>query len=185
MAESLLREVNEISGRPRIPNKLCHVNFGASGKLGLVVLHVNGNMTAVSSMGAAGLRGKAPPTTQAPLFWWELSPRGAAPFRINLLLGQRVWCWGGGGVILWKQNFILALWEGCKIGRPWGLCVFFRCWWWLQGNLGDRDDTGPEGGVVEGGRVGSLHWMREHSAVSEDVPQMPPFTFLQEEQAGD
>lgn len=68
MAESLLREVNEISGRLRVPNKLCHVNFGASGKLGLVVLHVNGNMTAVSSVGAAGLRVKAPPMTQAPLF---------------------------------------------------------------------------------------------------------------------
>lgn len=49
-----MREVNEISGRLRIPNKLCWVNLGASGKLGLVVLHVNGNMTAVSLVGGGG-----------------------------------------------------------------------------------------------------------------------------------
>lgn len=67
MAESSLREVNEISGRLRVPNKLCHVHFGGSGKQGPVVLHVNGNMTTVRLVGAAGLRVKAPPTAQAPL----------------------------------------------------------------------------------------------------------------------
>lgn len=88
MVESLLREVNEISGRLRIPNKLCHVNFGASGKLGLVVLRVNVYVTAVSSVGAA------PPTTQAHSVLMGIV--GRHPSGSTFCKASGCGAWGGG-----------------------------------------------------------------------------------------